>query len=223
MILILLFLLCGVGAGYTCDTSKHIDADSVLTLFEKAWEAIEDYECTFESRVKKGKKSRYGIYEYKFKKPKWIFIKIIDGKNKGAKIVYNPNTKKVRACKGGVLSFIKITAKPTDKKVLSMRGNRIDESHWGAIFKEGSYTLESCEQRFVGKETFEGRETWIIEFTTSKPEANKDIAKERFWIDQKIHLLLKFEQWDKNDVLMSQVIYRKIKINTGIGFDAFKL
>lgn len=161
--------------------------------------------------------------EYKFKKPKWIFIKIINGKHKGSKVVYNPNTNKIHACKGGVLSFIKITTNPSDKKVLSIRGDRIDESHWGTIFEEGDSTLKLYEQKFVGEEIFEERETWVIEFIANKSETNRNIIKKKFWIDKKLHLPIIFEEWDKNNVLVQQAIYRKIKIDNGIGLDAFKL
>ncbi len=203
--------------------SKNIDADSVITLFRKAWESVEDYECTFESKLKRGEKSTYRINEYKFKKPKWIFIKIIDGKHKGSKVVYNPNTNKIYACKGGLLSFIKITANSSDKKVLSIRGDRIDQSHWGTIFEEGDSTLKLYEQKFVGEEIFEERETWVIEFIANKSETDRNIVKKKFWIDKELHLPIIFEEWDKNNVLVQQAIYMKIKIDSGISLDTFKL
>ena len=52
--LILFFFLYGEIPDFA---TKNIDADSVITLFRKAWEEIEDYECTFESKLKKGEAS----------------------------------------------------------------------------------------------------------------------------------------------------------------------
>lgn len=199
------------------------DVDSVVRLFKKAWQTIEDYECSLESEVRQGNEKEYRVYEYKFKKPKWIFMKIVVGKDKGAKLVYNPITNKVLACKSGLLSFIKITADPTDRRITSIRGDRIDESYWGTIFEGGSYDLKNSEQRIAGEEIFEGRKTWLIEVVTSKPELNRGIAKEKFWIDQEQHLPLRFEQWDKEGTLVHRVVYRQIKINTGIGSAIFKL
>jgi outer membrane lipoprotein-sorting protein len=203
--------------------SGEVKGDSVVNLFGEAWEKLDSYQCMIESETTFGDEKKHRRAEYAFKKPRWIRMKIVGGNNKGAQVAYNPSTRKVSACKGGVLSLIKITADPGDKLVTSKKGSRIDESHWGARVKGGSCMLRPCEQTLIGEEVFEGQETWVVERTTSKPKSNKGISAERFWIDRKRHIPVKFEERDEDGVLVYRAVYRKIRIDTGIDSTFFKL
>ena len=108
------------------------DSGPVMEL-KSSFDSIQDYTCILESFIRKGDKTEERTYEYRYMKPGWVYMKILEGDNKGAVVIYNPKTEKVRARKGGILGSIKLTFDPTDKKVLSIRGHRVDESHIGAI------------------------------------------------------------------------------------------
>jgi outer membrane lipoprotein-sorting protein len=194
-----------------------------MSLFDEAWKKLDSYECVIESETVFEGKKRHRRMEYVFKKPKWVFMKIIEGKNKGARVVYDPSTKKVSACKGGVLSLIKLTFDPDDKLVTSKKGDRIDDSHWGARVEGGRCMLKPCKHTLLREDLFEGQEVWVVDRTTSKPASNKGISAERFWIDKKKHVPLRLEQRNEEGILVYWAVYRKIRIDTGVESTFFKL
>jgi hypothetical protein len=99
----------------------------------KAWEGVKDYTCIMESYNRLGDKEEYKTYEYWYLKPGYIRMKVIKGKGKGGEAYYDPKLNKVRGHKGGFFSFVKLTLKPDDKRVTSIRGVRIDQTTFGYI------------------------------------------------------------------------------------------
>jgi len=156
-------------------------------------------------------------------KPGWVRMKIIKGDNKGAVVVYNPETKKVRAKKGGILGVVKLTFDPTNKRVVSIRGHRVDRSHFGAILDRWEDYFKRAEVNYRRVSKFEGREGYLFEAIKCDTSKYQGTYRELLWLDRKTYLPLGFEQFNEKGILIHRVIYRKTKINVGLKEEDFSL
>jgi outer membrane lipoprotein-sorting protein len=191
--------------------------------FKNAWAGINDYTCIIESYIRKGEKEEIRTYDYRFMKPGWVRMKIIKGDNKGAVVVYNPTTKKVRARKGGILGVVKLTFDPTHKRVVSIRGHRVDRSHFGAILERWEDYFKRAEVEYKGVGDFEGKEGFLFEALNCDTLKYHGTYRELLWLDKNTHLPMGFEQYDEGGTLIHRVIYREIKWNVGLNEEDFKL
>lgn len=194
-----------------------------LDNFKKEWDNVDDYTCIIESYIRKGDKEEIRTYDYKFMKPGWVRMKIIKGDDMGAVVVYNPEINKVRAKKGGILGIVKLTLDPSNKRVVSIRGHRVDNSHFGAILKRWEDYLKKAEVSYKGLNEFEGREGHFFEALKCDTLKYHGTYRELLWLDRDTHLPLGFEQFDGNGILIHRVIYENTKINVRLKKEDFKL
>ncbi len=198
-----------------------VSADSVLTKSLSAFQALRDYQCTLYSHMTKGNKKEDRVYLYRFMKPHWIYMKVIKGSSKGAEIVYNPETGKIRAHKGGILSKIKLTLDPTDKKVLSLRGHRVDRTDFGTILNAWIRVRDRVKVvEFGGR--VDGIECIVLEAKGLDPSLWNGADRARLYIRTDNYLPYVREEYE-GDKLVHRAIYKDLKINTGLTKDDFKM
>lgn len=198
-----------------------VKADSLLLHSMFAFQSLHDYQCTLVSHMTKGKKREDRVYLYKFMKPHWIYMKVIKGKVKGAEIIYNPEMGKIRAHKGGILSKIKLTLKPTDKKVLSIRGHRVDKTDIGSILS--AWLKVKDRAKVVG---FGGKvddiPCTILEVDGLESIEWNGADRAKIYIRMDNFLPYVREEYE-GDKLVHRAIYKDIKINVGLTKDDFKM
>ncbi|MFH1230607.1 MAG: DUF1571 domain-containing protein [Planctomycetota bacterium] len=203
---------------------KEKPIQSVEGLFKELQEKfskIKDYQCVFDTFVEKDGKTDRRIYNYYFKKDKYIRMEIIKGKNNGARLVYNGKDVIVRPS-GIIISLFTFTFEPTNKKICDLRGFSIPQSDWGTFIDEHIKYLGKCTSKISAKDTVDNREAIIIEIESGKTDETMNIAREKIWLDNNEKVLLKFEQYDKDGKLIRANSYNDIKINSGLKDDLFK-
>ncbi|MCD6087527.1 MAG: DUF1571 domain-containing protein [Candidatus Hydrothermae bacterium] len=198
------------------------DSGPIVKL-KSSFDSILDYTCILESFVRKGDKKEVRTYEYRYMKPGWVYMKILKGDNKGAVVIYNPETGKVRARKGGILGAIKLTFDPTDKKVLSIRGHRVDESHMGAILNRWLDYLTRAKVEYKGETTVDSLKGPLLEATECDTAKYHGTWKEILLLDADNHLPVLIEQFDRSGKLIHRVRIKDLKLNTGLKKEDFKL
>ena len=199
-------------------------ADSGPVMEHKSsFDRIQDYTGILESFIRKGDKTEERTYEYRYMKPGWVYMKILEGDNKGAVVIYNPKTEKVRARKGGILGAIKLTFDPTDKKVLSIRGHRVDESHMGAILNRWLDYLARARVEFKGDTAVEGLKGLLLEATGCDTAKYHGTWKEILLLDPDNHLPVLIEQFDSSGELIHRVRIKDLKLNRGLKEEDFRL
>ncbi len=201
----------------------QVSLDSIIKKCKVKWESINTYTCTYESYQKKGKEEDKRTYFVEFKKPLWIRLKVLKGKDKGSEVMYNPEKNIVRGRKGGLLKGIVLTLKPDDKKVISLRGFRIYHAGIGEIYRrvmeyyEKGYPARLLEE--FKEDDFEG---WKIEFDVKNPNDFFGCKKEIFWI-RKDFIPYKCEQWNEKGEYVLYSKFFEVNINVQIKEERFKL
>jgi outer membrane lipoprotein-sorting protein len=197
--------------------------DSIIEKCKIKWDAIETYTCTYESYQKKGKEEDKRTYFVEFKKPLWIRLKVLKGKDRGSEVMYNPEKDIVRGRKGGLLRGIVLTLKPDDKKVVSLRGYRVYHAGIGEIYRRiFEYYEKGYPVKLIGKFKEEGFEGWKIEFEVKEPGEFFGCAREVFWIRNDF-IPYKCEQWNENGEYVLYSRFFKVDINVSIKEERFKL
>jgi len=198
-------------------------ADTILARCIAKWEKVKDYQCLLESYIRKGERKEERTYEYYYLKPGWIKMKIIKGENKGASVLYNPFKKKVRAKKGGILGIIKLTFDPTDKKVVSIRGHRVDQSSFDYHLNRWRRYMQENWIVGVREDTLDGNPSWLLEARGVDSIEFHGTTREILWLDKESLFPLGFDQFDRDGILIHRVRIRNLEINTGLKEEDFKL
>lgn len=201
----------------------QVSVDSLIQGCKEKWESITTYTCAYESYQKKGKEEDKRTYFVEFKKPLWIRLKVLEGKDKGSEVMYNPEKDIVRGRKGGLLKGVVLTFKPDDKKVTSLRGFKVYHAGIGEIYRRIlEYHKRGYSVKLLGEFKENGFEGWKIEFEVKDPDDFFGCAREIFWI-RKDFIPYKCEQWDKKGEYVLYSKFFEVNINVPIKEERFKL
>lgn len=204
---VLFFLLL-----YISPTLDQPYLEDILSRWRRSFEKVSTYKyrCFYHSEFDGKVEER--TYRYYFKKPKLIRMEITSGKDKGSVAVYRDG--KVRAHRGGILSFIVLTFDVKDKMVCDKRGNGMDTTDWGYIIEEMERALRDGKLK-AWKGNLEGKDVYIM-------EADLGGRSDRIYLSAKELIPLRREGVEGKKVV-SYEIYRDIEINVPLDEDLFKL
>lgn len=197
--------------------ARELTVPSVLNLLTARYEEINNYHCTIENYEKSGRKTMSRTIDYYFMKPDCIYVKVIKGKNQGSTAMYRDN--KVKAFMGGILSVFKIVFEPTDKKVLSLRGHRINESGWGHSLEFIDKIIGLNWTSTITSAPEENTNQWLLELSTET--AGNPSMLLRYMIDPREKLITAVEYYE-NGELLSKTGYKSIEINVELDRKIFE-
>ncbi len=190
------------------------ECTSIILNALKKWENVKDYSCEMYTYNRVGKKIDERVYEYKFMKPNYVYMKILKGKSKGAKVFYDPQRNKVKGCKKILFTICK-TFDPSAKKVTSIRGVKVYETTFGYILNIAKTYLDKGKPCKVYQES----NYKVIEVETDKP-IFQDIIKEKLFFDS-TGFPTRWERYAK-DGLVYKLVCNQININNGFTLKDFK-
>ncbi|MCD6594839.1 DUF1571 domain-containing protein [bacterium] len=182
------------------------------------WEQISDCTSRMESYTKLGKQEQNQTIDYYFLKPNWIRMKIVDGDNIGAEIVYNPIDKIIKAKAGGILGFITVKFSPDNPRVQSIRGHRIDHNNIGYIVNRWRKYLETYNVSISNDDS-----TITLNAVGIDTSKYYGAYSENITIDSKTYFPIHFEQFDISGQLIHRVIISNVQINVGLKRDFFDI
>jgi len=183
-------------------------------LYDRAWQAwqgIKDYTCILSSYNRLGDKEEYRTYEYWYLKPGYVRMKVIKGKGKGGEAFYDPHRHKVRGHKGGFFSFVVLTLEPTDKRVTSIRGARVDETTFGYILSQLKPYIDhgQCE---VAQGNF------VTVSCKSPVPYHGDIFSEKVVFNNQLFPVV-WERYGKDGTLLYRLECKDVRINKGLTYE----
>lgn len=201
------------------DAQEDGQAQQILQEVSQQIFSIHSYRCVLSTICRLGNREERRIYNYAFQAPKLIRMDVIAGKDRGATLVYRNGFVRVR--RGGLLSFITLTFKPSDRRVTTIRGGQIDQTDFGFIM---SLLLDSTKKiLWKNKDSFMGEDADVLELLETKTVNPDEPVRGLFWISHNSKLILKYELYDKNNNLLFQQIHKDIQLNIDFPEDYFKL
>ncbi len=188
------------------------DYTEVLFKMKEHIEKIETYQCIFEAFSSREEETKNVTFRYFFKSPKFVRMEILEGKHKGAILLYKPHKVRVKL-KKGILSIFSFSFKPEHKYVTDLRGYGMHQSDWGWYVDQHLKMLEFSEAKFSRKEIVERRNTEVYVIISKEPKKTRSVAKETLWIDSKEFIPVKYVQQDKSGKIILSALYKDIILN----------
>ncbi len=176
----------------------------------QVWQGVRDYTCTMDSYNRLGDKEEYKTYEYWYLKPGYVRMKVIKGKGKGGVAFYDPHRNKVRGHKGGFFSFVVLTLSPTDKRVTSIRGVRMDETTFGHILSQLKPYVDHGQCGV-------GLGTPVTLSCKSSTPYHGDIFSEKIVFDSQLFPVV-WERYGKDGTLLYRLECKDVQINKGLTY-----
>jgi len=188
-----------------------------IQIVKSKADQVSSYSCLIYEKIVLGDKKEERTYKYYCKKPGWVRIDIIDGDNKGATAVYNPEINRVIARKKGALSFVKLKLPPENKKVCSIRGGNIPEGTLYALLERWSYYIDNYNVNLQE----EDKEIVLVS-RIEEPENFHLIDKEIMRLNKKDLFPVEIKRYH-GDTLVEYLKIQDVIVNPEIDISFFKL
>ncbi len=203
-------------------TNDLKSAEQAVEVMGHKLETVSRYRCKLHTVSISGSLQEERIIDYTFRRPRLIQMRILSGKNRGSALVYKNGV--VRGHRGGLLSWIVLTFKPSDPDVTTIRGGRVDQSDFLFIMdvlrnamKEGKLRLENTTGSLNGKEHYR------LSLLQHVDPLEKGAEAGTFWIDSEDLVVSKYELYDKNGQLIYRQIHDQLELNAPLPDGQFKL
>lgn len=203
-------------------SQSQINIDEFKTKVREKWETIKTYVCEYKTFQKKGNESEETAYFVYFKKPLWVRLKVLKGKNKDSEAMYNPEKNIVRGRKGGLLKGVVLTLKPDDGRVVSIRGFKTyDAGISGVYLRFMKYVEEGYEMEYIGDFEESGFKGKKIKVKILNPEKYYGLEEEIIWFTYD-YLPYRVEGFEKGEKVLDSQFYM-FKLNVEIDEEIWKL
>ncbi|MBN2380359.1 outer membrane lipoprotein carrier protein LolA [candidate division WOR-3 bacterium] len=196
-------------------------AEDVIAKFRTSWEGNSSYQVLMAYHQVKGAKTEDRIVRFSYKSPGWVRTDVLEGKEEGGVAVYDPLEDKVYARHPWMP--VPLTFSPDASRVRSLRGERIYDASFPRLIASIYKQLDLGGVYWIGEESVDGSTCTVIEFKNTTPEENRGIARERWWFDTDTGFPRKITSYDKEDVLVQQVIFKALRLNPGFSSDHFNI
>lgn len=196
------------------------DTDDIILRAIENYQTIETYVVTLRS-VKDGHVSEE--IKYYYKKPGFVRMEFITP-HKGAVLVYNPETNKVRLRPFGFLKPLVLTLRPDNSLIKSAKGHTVDESDIGALLQTVSELQLHGVTEVHGEESVGGRPALQV-FVEGEGAftVDSDIHRYFLWLDKETLLPLRVLAYDLHGGLIEEVLMDDLEINRELSGSLFDL
>jgi outer membrane lipoprotein-sorting protein len=160
------------------------------------------------------------IIRYFYKKPglkKMVFIK----PHKGAVLVYNPKTHKVKLRPFRYLGFT-ISLKPESSLIKDPKGHTVDRSDLGALLKNVLILSENGTEEIRNKALFNNNLCSVLSVKGKKGFEFEGITQYLLWIDTKINLPVRIESYGNQSNLLEKVLLEDLEVNVELPDEFFR-
>jgi len=104
--------------------------------FAQAWASVTSYTATVTVFEQKGAQVQNLVFDYAFRKPSTVTVRVVSGPNAGAILSWDGGTTVVASRGRGLLALLKKTYSLHDAQVTTIRGSSIDQLSFGAILSD---------------------------------------------------------------------------------------
>jgi outer membrane lipoprotein-sorting protein len=205
-------------AGVRATPAELVTPDSVVARGEERLRSLSDYECVVETSFRNGKKAEAGTARFWFKQPRMLRLNILRGNRKGSEVAIDRNGE-IRGHKGGLLSSIVRRLEANDDRICNIRGAPVTELAWGAMYRRYRHSVGRPGARTLLTPRTDPNSPY--ELVVSYAEAGKPV-REVYRVDPRLWVPVEGEVSEDN-VQVEHVVFREIKLDTGIPENWFHL
>lgn len=193
-------------------------SDELIAAAIENYGHVDSYQVTLRTKTNDSPEEIMFFY----KRPGHVRMEFIRP-HKGAALVYDPSSKKVRIRPFRFLKFFVFSLSPDNRLVKSSKGHRVDESDIGALLKEVSRLLSHGKSRKLKDETIGKKRVVRVSVEGEDDFTVGDIHRYHLWLDKETFLPLRVSAYDTGGALIEEVFMDDLKINIEFPDDFFDL
>jgi outer membrane lipoprotein-sorting protein len=160
---------------------------------------------------------------YYYKKPGHIRMEFIIP-HKGAVLVYNPETNKVRLRPFGFLKPFVLTLSPDNSLIKSSKGHTVDESDIGALLSTIRELQSNGVTEVLGEESISGRPAFQVRVVGEGAfTVDVNVHQYYLWLDKETLMPLRASAYDVHNDLIEEVLMDDLEINRELSESLFDL
>ncbi len=222
-----------LGSELSSELTLAEDPISIVGQMEKAYKAVRDYEAIFTKQTRlDGKLSEEETIHFCFKTPFMVYMKWIKDPHKGQELVYveGKNDNKLRAHKGGMLSFMVVSLDPESPRAMKGSHHPVTDAGIGKLIGLVASEVRRAIARgdllwrFLGREENHGRACYKLEAVFPRERgAGYYCYRATIWVDCQYLLPVQVTIYDWDGHLYERFAYSKLRMNVGIPDSRFEL
>jgi outer membrane lipoprotein-sorting protein len=212
-----LLLACLAGLAGSPPAPAEDRFSECLERADRTFRALQSYQCLYEAFSSDGKRSESFLYEYAFRKPKIIRMKVLRGRNRGTILLYDQSRGKVRVRVGsGLLASLRVSLSPSSPKLVDLQGHGIDHSDWGWFIGQHRAQRGLFDSRELGREDVDGRPARVFELISKDTLCTRGIGREKVWFDSGRGLFVRYEVFSDRDALIQSGTFSRIVLDPAL-------
>jgi outer membrane lipoprotein-sorting protein len=172
------------------------------------YEKVRSYQVTLQSRSGGTEET----IRYFYNKPGFVRMEFVKPL-KGAVLVYNPYTKKVRVTPFGSLKFLYFYLDPDNRLIKSSSNHRIDKSDLGALLKSVRELQQKGKTEISGEEYVNGKAAIRLRVRGEGDDTADGIHTYELWLERRTLLPLKASSFDIEGTPIEEVLMDDLEIN----------
>jgi hypothetical protein len=218
-LLILLALALLALAAMRAHASEPMTPAAVMARGEERFRTLQDYQCTVEMESRMGTKVETGSCDFWFKQPGMLRAKITGGKRKGS-VVAVDGSGTIRAHQAGLFRGVVKKLKPSDSRLLTIRGSSLLNLGWGSFYQKYHYAVLRPSAR-VTLSPRDASASSPYQVEVSYPDQGKRM-RETYSVDPQRWVMVEGEL-EEDGVRVEHLVFEDIKLDTGVEAPWFKL
>lgn len=191
--------------------------DEALMRAAEAFGRLDTYTATIRSEGEDGDREEI---RYFFKKPGWIRMEF-EEPHRGAVLVYNPETRRVKLRPFGFFKSFVMDLSPEDGLIRSSKGHTVDKSHIGALLENVSRLNEAGEARLLREESVDGRDAVVLEVIGEEGKEVRGVHRYVIWLDKRLFLPIKVVSYRQGGEKTEDVDMTDLESGTELSPDLF--
>jgi outer membrane lipoprotein-sorting protein len=197
---------------------ESLTADEVMRRAEAAFAALSDYECLSDSETRLGAKVESGTHRIWFKQPRMLRVHVLRGRDDGSEVAVGADGR-VRGHKGGILKAIVIRLSANDKRLRNLRGVPVTDLPWGRFYEKYRERAARPGARTALQPRLQPDDPYDLVLTYA--DGGKAI-REVYRIEARRWVMMQGDVYE-NEVRVHHIVFRDIRLNTGVKDSWFKL
>lgn len=184
-------------------------ASAALDAFAGAWAAITEYTATVTVFERKGTRVQNVVFDYSFRKPSNVTVRVTKGTNAGVTLVWDGGTTVVAHRGSGFTGMFKKTLSLHDPQVTTIRGSSIDALSFGKILEHARQTPGKLS--LSAGVAMNGVPTDAVTLIPANPAADAALTREVIAISRTTHFPMRVLGY-QGQALVRKIDYSNVKL-----------
>jgi hypothetical protein len=195
----------------------NVETPDLIAAAQAHFHQLETYRVTVRSSVEQGESQ---VIRYYYQKPGFIRMEFVMP-HRGAVLVYNPQTQKVRLWPFGLNTLPVLTLSPTNPLIRGAQGHRVDRSDVGALLRNIRALQDGGATTMLGEELVGRLHTVQLAIAGGPGQAVNGVHRYQVWLERGTLFPVKVVSFAAGDVPLETVLMDDAEIDVPLPVQFF--